>query len=60
MVQQAQRQFRRIGRLASVCQAFIGSFAWGGDGAPRVPSRGEADQLPRPGVYALLAGFDRH
>jgi len=60
MVFHADRKIFGMGRLAVACQSLIGCFNWHNDGAPRVQSRGESDPLPSPGVYALLAGFDRH
>ena len=60
MVFHADRTIFRVARFAVVCQSLIGRLPWGQDGSPRVLSRGESEPLPRPGVYALLAGFDRH
>ncbi len=60
MVFHADRNLFRMGRFAVACQSLIGRLNWRNDESPRVLSRGESDPLPRPGVYALLAGFDRH
>lgn len=60
MIFRASHSHVRLAPIAHVCLCLI-DWLQGPEGrAPRVASRGEADALPQPGVYALLAGFDRH
>jgi hypothetical protein len=46
-------------RLASLVCAWFDELNQNDLERVRQPSRGEADRLPRPGVYALLAGAER-
>lgn len=59
MVFQSDSNNTRLGRFAAACQHLLDRLSGNAEQAPRVQGSGESSPLPRPGVYALLAGFDR-
>ena len=48
-----------LSQMGPLLKVIGAAFVYSEVQSARLPSRGEADRLPQPGVYALLAGFDR-
>ena len=49
----------RFTRVSPLLKVIGTAFEYSEVESARLLSRGEAERMPQPGVYALLAGFDR-